>query len=168
MWRPLETVKHMITRCHWCFSITFSERSEHNLLLDFTPDTLFSLCGCCCIQWCVRKRPSIHLFVEHLLCVRQWPGARDSLVNKSEAVAGLMELLKSGEDSSSCSRSTGRAGLYTKLSCLRGCIYMEFRKMVTITLCTRQQKRHWCIEQSYGLCWRGRGWEDLGERHWNM
>ena len=110
----------MITRCHWCFSITFSERSEHNLLLDFTPDTLFSLCGCCCIQWCVRKRPSIHLFVEHLLCVRQWPGARDSLVNKSEAVAGLMELLKSGEDSSSCSRSTGRAGLYTKLSCLRG------------------------------------------------
>ena len=38
---------------------------------------------------------------------------------------------------------------------------MEFRKMVTITLCTRQQKRHWCIEQSYGLCERGRGWEDL-------
>ena len=31
-----------------------------------------------------------------------------------------------------------------------------------------QQKRHWCIEQSYGLCGRGRGWEDLGEWHWNM
>ena len=45
---------------------------------------------------------------------------------------------------------------------------MEFRKMVTITLCTRQQKRHWCIVQSYGLCGRGRGWEDLGEWHWNM
>ena len=45
---------------------------------------------------------------------------------------------------------------------------MEFRKMVTITLCTRQQKRHWCIEQSYGLCCRGRGWGDLGEWHWNM
>ena len=27
----------------------------------------------------------------------------------------------------------------------------------------RQQKRHRCIEQSYGLCGRGRGWEDLGE-----
>ena len=40
--------------------------------------------------------------------------------------------------------------------------------MVTITLCMRQQKRHWCIEQSYGLCGRGRGWEDLGEWHWNM
>ena len=39
---------------------------------------------------------------------------------------------------------------------------MEFRKMVTITLCTRQQKRHWCIEQSYGLC--GSGWEDLGNK----
>jgi len=45
---------------------------------------------------------------------------------------------------------------------------MEFRKMVTITLCTRQQKRHWCIEQSFGLCGRGRGWDDLGEWHWNM
>ena len=45
---------------------------------------------------------------------------------------------------------------------------MEFRRMVTITLCTRQQKRHWCIEQSFGLCGRGRGWDDLGEWHWNM
>ena len=45
---------------------------------------------------------------------------------------------------------------------------MEFRKMVTITRCTRQQKRHWCIEQSSGLCGRGRGWGDLGEWHWNM
>ena len=35
--------------------------------------------------------------------------------------------------------------------------------MVTITLCTRQQKRHRCIDQSYGLCGRGRGWEDLGD-----
>ena len=24
------------------------------------------------------------------------------------------------------------------------------------------------VEQSYGLCGRGRGWEDLGEWHWNM
>ena len=45
---------------------------------------------------------------------------------------------------------------------------MEFRKMVTITLCTRQQKRHWCIDQSFGLCGRGIGWGDLGEWHWNM
>ena len=40
--------------------------------------------------------------------------------------------------------------------------------MVTITLYKRQQKRHWCIEQSFGLCGKGRGWEDLGEWHWNM
>ena len=33
---------------------------------------------------------------------------------------------------------------------------MEFRKMVAITLCTRQQKRHRCIEQSFGLCGRGK------------
>ena len=33
--------------------------------------------------------------------------------------------------------------------------HMEFRKMVTITLYVRQQKRHRCIEQSFGLCRRG-------------
>ena len=40
-------------------------------------------------------------------------------------------------------------------------IYMELRKMVTITLYARQQKKHRCIEQSFGLCGRGRGWGDL-------
>ena len=34
---------------------------------------------------------------------------------------------------------------------------LEFRKMVTITLYVRQQKRHRCIEQSFGLCGRGKG-----------
>ena len=45
---------------------------------------------------------------------------------------------------------------------------MEFRKIVMITLYVRQQKRHRCIEQSFGLCGRGRGWDDLGEWHLNM
>ena len=31
--------------------------------------------------------------------------------------------------------------------------------MVTRTLYARQQKRHRCIEQSFGLCGRGRGWD---------
>ena len=45
-------------------------------------------------------------------------------------------------------------------------IYMEFRKMVTTTLYARQQKRHRCIEQYFGLCWRGMvGGDDLGEWH---
>ena len=38
---------------------------------------------------------------------------------------------------------------------------MEFRKVVMITLYARQQKRHRCIEQSFGLCGRGQGWDDL-------
>ena len=33
---------------------------------------------------------------------------------------------------------------------------MDFRKMVTITLYKRQQKRHRCLEQSFGLCGRER------------
>jgi len=41
--------------------------------------------------------------------------------------------------------------------------YTAFRKMVTITLYARQQKRHRCIEQSFGLCGRRRGWDDLRE-----
>ena len=41
--------------------------------------------------------------------------------------------------------------------------YMEFRKMAMMTLYVRQQKRHRCIEQSFGLCGRWRGWDDLGE-----
>ena len=45
------------------------------------------------------------------------------------------------------------------------CIYMEFRKMVMITLYARQQKRHRRIEQSFGLCGRGRGQDDMGEWH---
>ena len=40
--------------------------------------------------------------------------------------------------------------------------------MVTITLYARQQKRHRCIEQSFGLCGRGWGWDGLGQWHWNM
>ena len=33
-------------------------------------------------------------------------------------------------------------------------IYMEFRKMVMMTLNARQQKRHRCKEQTFGLCGR--------------
>ena len=50
-------------------------------------------------------------------------------------------------------------------SILRHVICMEFRKMVMITLYARQQKRHRSIEQSFGLCGRGQGWDDLGEWH---
>ena len=45
---------------------------------------------------------------------------------------------------------------------------MEFRKMITITLYTRQKKRHRCIEQTFGLYGRRRGWDDLREQHRNM
>ena len=36
-------------------------------------------------------------------------------------------------------------------------IYMEFRKMVMITLYVRQQKRHRCIERTFRLCGEGEG-----------
>ena len=40
-------------------------------------------------------------------------------------------------------------------------IYIEFRKMVMITLYARYQKRHRYKEQSFGLCGRMLGWDDL-------
>ena len=42
-------------------------------------------------------------------------------------------------------------------------IYIEFRKMVKMTLYVRQQKRHRCKEQSFGLCGKRPGWDDLRE-----
>ena len=42
---------------------------------------------------------------------------------------------------------------------------MEFRKMVTMTLYVRQQKRHRCKEQTFGLCGKREGWDDLREEH---
>ena len=43
---------------------------------------------------------------------------------------------------------------------------MEFRKMVTITLyCETAKETRVYIEQSFGLCGRGRGWNDLEEWH---
>ena len=44
----------------------------------------------------------------------------------------------------------------------------NLERWIIITLYVRQRKRHRCIEQSFGLCARGRGWDDLGEWHWNM
>ncbi|KAB0337065.1 hypothetical protein FD754_025377, partial [Muntiacus muntjak] len=35
--------------------------------------------------------------------------------------------------------------------------------MVTITLYAKQKKRHRCIEQTFGLCGRRQGWDDLRE-----
>ena len=43
------------------------------------------------------------------------------------------------------------------------CIYMEFKRMVIITLYARHQKRHRYNEQTFGLCGRRRGWDDLRE-----
>jgi len=40
---------------------------------------------------------------------------------------------------------------------------MEFRKKVMITLYARQQKRHRCKEQTFGLWGRRRGWDALKE-----
>ena len=58
------------------------------------------------------------------------------------------------------------------------CIYWDNRMafffnllMWWITLIDLQilkQKRHRCTEWTFGLCGRGRGWDDLGEWHWNM
>ena len=47
-------------------------------------------------------------------------------------------------------------------------LYMEFRKMLMITLYAKQKKRHRCIEQCFGLCGRRRGWDVSREQHRNI
>ena len=42
---------------------------------------------------------------------------------------------------------------------------MEFRKMLMITLYSKQKKRHRCIEQTFGLCGRRQGWDVSREQH---
>ena len=44
-------------------------------------------------------------------------------------------------------------------------MYTRFRKMVMMTLYARQQKRHRCREQNFGLCGRRGRWDDLREEH---
>ena len=48
--------------------------------------------------------------------------------------------------------------------CILMHIYMESRKTVPVTLHAGQQKRQRCKEWSFGLCGRGRGWDDTRER----
>ena len=43
--------------------------------------------------------------------------------------------------------------------------YIWKLEMVMMTLYMRQQKRHRCKEQTFGLCGRRRGWDDLREQH---
>ena len=38
---------------------------------------------------------------------------------------------------------------------------MEFRKMVTMTINAKQQKRHRYKKQTFGPCERKHGWDDL-------
>ena len=45
---------------------------------------------------------------------------------------------------------------------------MEFRKMLMITLYAEQKKRHRCIEQSFRLGGRRRGWDVSRKQHRNM
>ena len=48
---------------------------------------------------------------------------------------------------------------------------VKWSHSVLWTLCDPYQappSMGFCIDQSYGLCGRGRGWGDLGEWHWNM
>ena len=47
-------------------------------------------------------------------------------------------------------------------------MHVEFRKMIMMILFARKQKRHKCKEQTFGLCERRWGWDDLREQHWNM
>ena len=59
----------------------------------------------------------------------------------------------------------GSASFYLSESSLFVNIYIEFRKMLMITLYAEQKKRHRFIEQSFRLCGRRRGRDVSREQH---
>ena len=54
----------------------------------------------------------------------------------------------------------------------RGSLWREKKALaqvpIYVTLYKRQQKRHRYKEQTFGLCGKRQGWDDLREQHWNM
>ena len=109
--------------------------------------------------------PSIRVFSnESTLCMR-WPKywSFSSSIIPSKEIPGLISFRMDWLDLLAVQGTL--KSLLQHYSSKASCIYMEFGKMVMMTLYVRQQKRHRCIEQSFGLCGRGRGWDDLGEWH---
>ena len=45
---------------------------------------------------------------------------------------------------------------------------MEFRKIVPLILHAGQQRRRRYKEQTFELCWKRRGWDNLREQHQNI
>ena len=70
----------------------------------------------------------------------------------------------------SCPQSFPASGSFQWASSLEKFLLKNtfLRKMAMITLYARQQRRHRCTEESFGLWGRGRGWDDLGGWHLNM
>ena len=51
----------------------------------------------------------------------------------------------------------------TPIQYINAFIYMGLRKTVMMTVYTRQEKRYRCEVQTFGLCGRRWGWDDLEE-----
>ena len=75
-----------------------------------------------------------------------------SAIKKNAFESVLMKWMKQGEVSQKEKHQ------YIILS-----IYLEFRELVMMTLYARQQKRHRYKEQTFKLCGRRQGWNDLRE-----
>ena len=84
---------------------------------------------------------------------RKGKGTRDQIVN----IHWIIEIAKEFQRNIYfCLIDCAKAFVWITANCRKflkrwGYIYMEFREIVMITLYERQQKRHRCIEQSFGL-----------------
>lgn len=88
--------------------MAFSQTETRTLSCCTSPRIFAPASADAVAHWDALKNKSTCLFVEHSQCARQWLGPGTHWGNKSETVAGLMELLRLGEGTLSCSRPCGQ------------------------------------------------------------
>ena len=70
------------------------------------------------------------------------------------------------DESGACHSEWSKSERETPIQCISTYIWNLERVImgrVMMTLYVRQQKRHRCKEQTFGLCGRRRGWDDMTE-----
>ena len=134
--------------------ITEWSKSERKTPIQYINAYLWNLWASLVAQR-VKRLPAVQ---ETCVCSLGWEDLLEKeMATHSSTLAWRIPRTEGPGGLQSMGLQTVRHDWATSLSLL---LFMEFRKMVTMTLYVRKQKWHRYIEQSVGPCGRGRGWDD--------